>query len=66
MNTPLFSDKVTEFFAKVDDFCNEFELEFKKQTLPVAEGIKKRNRKATLTDSEIITILIAFHGGQFR
>lgn len=66
MNTPLFSDKVTEIFVKVDDFCNEFELEFKKQVLPLTEGIKKRNRKATLTDSEIITILIAFHGGQFR
>jgi Transposase DDE domain len=66
MNTPLFSDKVTEIFVKVDDFCNEFELEFKKQALAVADGTKKRNRKATLTDSEIITILIAFHGGQFR
>jgi hypothetical protein len=66
MSTPLFSHKVAEIFVKVDDFCNEFELEFKKQTLPCITDIKKRNRKATLTDSEIITILIAFHGGQFR
>jgi hypothetical protein len=60
MSTPLFSDKVTEIFVKVDDFCNEFELEFKKVALPTPKDIKKRNRKATLTDSEVITILIAF------
>ena len=66
MSTPLFSDKVAEIFVKVDDFCNHFENEFNKHTLPLTDGIKKRNRKTTLTDSEIITILIAFHGGQFR
>ena len=43
-----------------------FEYEFKKQALPANSTVKKRNRKATLTDSEIITILIIFHGGQFR
>ena len=66
MNTPLFSDKVAEIFVKVDDFCKEFENEFKKHSLPPANGIKKRNRKATLTDSEVIIILICFQGGQFR
>lgn len=64
--TPLFQDKVAEIFVKVDDFCNEFELEFKKHSLPCPKHIKKRDRKATLCDAEIITILIAFHGGQFR
>ena len=66
MSAPPFSHKVAEIFVKVDDFCNEFEIEFKKHSLPCAAGIKKRNRKATLTHSEIITILIAFQGGQFR
>ena len=66
MNTPLFTDKVAEIFVKVDDFCNHFEHEFKNHALPAPAGIKKRNRKAALTDSEIITILITFHGGQFR
>ena len=66
MSTPLFSDKVAEIFVKVDDFCNHFENEFKKHSLPPSSGIKKRNRKTALTDSEVITILIAFHGGQFR
>lgn len=27
---------------------------------------QKRNRKTALTDSEVLTILIVFHGGQFR
>lgn len=66
MGTPFFTHKVAEIFVKVDDFCNEFELAFKKQALPYHSDEKKRNRKTTLSDSEIITILIAFHGGQFR
>lgn len=66
MSTPLFSDKVAEIFVKADDFCKLFEDEFKKQSLPTPTGIKKRNRKTTLSDCEVITILIAFHGGQFR
>jgi transposase len=66
MSTPLFSDKVAEIFVKVDDFCNVFEHEFKKHSLPASSTAKKRNRKVTLAHSEIITILIAFHGGQFR
>jgi Transposase DDE domain len=66
MSTPLFFDKVAEIFLKVDDFCNEFEHEFKKQALPASSKLKKRNRKTALSDSEVITILIAFHGGQFR
>lgn len=66
MNQPLFTDKIAEIFIKTDDFCNEFELEFKKHSLPAPAGTKKRNRKTTLSDSEIITILIVFHGGQFR
>lgn len=66
MNTPLFSGKVAEIFVKTDDFCKLFEDEFTKQSLPTPTDIKKRHRKATLSDSEVITILIAFHGGQFR
>ncbi len=62
----MLRDKITEVFVKVDDFCNEFEHEFKKHAITSDASVKKRNRKATLCDSEIITILIAFHGGQFR
>src|SRR5215210_8323834 len=66
MSTPLFSDKVAEIFVKTDDFCVHFEKDFKKHSLPSTTTAKTRNRKATLCDSEIITILITFQGGQFR
>ena len=66
MNQPLFADKVAEIFVKVDDFCNHFENEFKNHALPASGTAKKRNRKTTLTDSQIITILITFDGGQVR
>lgn len=59
-------DKITEIFVNADDFCNEFENEFAKHSVDAGSDKKTRNRKAGLSDSEIITILIAFHSGQFR
>jgi len=60
----LTSDKIIEIFVKVDDFCKEFETEIAKHQLD-AGNYKVRDRKASLADSEIITILIAFHSGHF-
>lgn len=62
----MLQDKIIEIFMKVDDFCKRFEKEFSKYELPCADGIQKRNRKADLCQSEIISLLIAFQGGQFR
>jgi len=60
----LTPDKVIEIFVQVDDFCKEFETEIVKHQLD-AGLYKVRDRKASLADSEIITILIAFHSGHF-
>ncbi len=60
----LTPDKIIEIFVKVDDFCKEFDLEIKKHQLDAGK-CKVRDRKALLADSEIITILIAFHSGHF-
>lgn len=60
----LTPDKIIEIFVKVDDFCKEFETEIAKHQLAVSGG-KVRDRKAALSDSEIITILITFHSGYF-
>ncbi len=60
----MLRDKIIEIFVKVDDFGKDFEDEIVKHQLPPA-GVKTRNRKAALADSEIITILIAFHSGHF-
>lgn len=66
MSRPVFADKIAEIFVKVDDFCQQFEQEFKNYALSSSATSPKRNRKAGLTNSEIIAILICFHGGQFR
>ena len=56
-------DKITEIFVKVDDFCIECNIELNKYRL---QGKNKRNRKARLSESEMISILILFHYGSFR
>ena len=58
----LSRDKIIEIFCIVDDFCKEFDSNLKEMTLK-ADGKKHRNRKASLSDAEIITILICFHFG---
>lgn len=58
-------DKITEIFVKVDDFCIECETEIQKHLIE-SSAVKTRNRKARLSESEIITILIGFHSGCFR
>ena len=54
-------DKVTEIFCIIDEFDKNFDLELKKNLLPVTDGKQHRNRKASLSDSEIMTILFLFH-----
>ncbi|MDB5135947.1 MAG: family transposase [Mucilaginibacter sp.] len=55
----MLRDKIIEILVKVDDFCEEFDLEIKKHQLN-SGNYKVRDRKAALSDREIITILIAF------
>jgi len=57
-------DKIIEIFVKVDDFTISFEQEIKNYHL-LESNPKSRSRKASLCDSEIITILIAFHSGHY-
>src|ERR1700749_3526439 len=66
MNTPPFNHKVTEIFVAVDDFCLLFEQPIEQFLLSEEKEVKRRNRKAGLCDSEIISILISFHSGGFR
>ena len=60
------ADKITEIFCAVDEFCKEFDVEMDKKSLMSSTGKVRRYRKASLSDSEIMTILIAFHFGSFR
>lgn len=53
-----------ELFCHVDDFCQAFEPQWKRQLL--GNGLKTRNRQRSLGLSEIMTILIAFHQSHYR
>lgn len=57
-------DKITNIFCAVDDFCIEFDKEIKSKL--IQSGNKKRNRKFTLSTSEVITIMIGFHLSDMR
>ena len=58
--------KVTELFCVIDEFCKHFEAENAGNLLEDKSGAKRRRRAASLSDSEIITILLYFHFGTFR
>ena len=58
--------KVTEIFCAVDEFCKEFDKQIDKKSLMSSDGKSRRYRKASLSDSEIMTILIVFQFGSFR
>ncbi len=51
-------------FCDVDDFCTHFESLWRQRQ--IADGQRKRRRRARLTLSEIMTILIAFHASNSR
>ena len=58
--------KVTELFCIIDEFCKHFDAENAGNLLEDNSGIKRRRRQASLSDSEIMTILLYFHFGTFR
>jgi hypothetical protein len=51
-------------FCPVDDFCQIFEPQWRRQLL--ADGRQHRNRPRRLRLSEMLTILIAFHQSAYR
>lgn len=55
---------LVEIFVHVDDFCKEFEPKWHQQLL--GNGIIQRKRAKSLSQSEIMTILIHFHQSQYR
>jgi hypothetical protein len=62
----LNTDKITEIFYVVHEFCKEFEKAMSGHGVRKDNCKKSRNRSFKLHDSEVITILILFHTGQFR
>ena len=52
--------KVTELFCIIDEFCKHFEAENAGRQLLGDDDVRRRRRKASLSDSEIITILLHY------
>ena len=50
--------KVTELFYIIDEFCKHFDAENAGNLLEDNSGVKRRRRAASLSDSEIMTILL--------
>ena len=61
----MLRDKVIEFFVELDDFCQEFASELKNRPLLEDSKVKRRHRKGKITDSEMMSIYLLFHFGQF-
>jgi hypothetical protein len=55
---------LTRLFCDADDFCQWFIAEWEK-TL-IEDGSKKRNRKRSLSQSEIITIIVYYHQSGYK
>lgn len=56
--------KVTELFCIIDEFCKHFDEEKAGNRLEDNSGVKRRRCQASLSDSEIITILLYFYFGK--
>ena len=64
-------DSLLTIFCDVDDFCKQFEPEWRKilienQSRQLIGNVKKRNRRPDLSLSEAITIVIFFHKTGYR
>jgi hypothetical protein len=65
MDTIVSHLNITQIFCEVDDFCQHFESLLQPHLqLPAASGEKQSQSR--LQRSEIMTIVIAFHGSGFR
>lgn len=57
-------NKLTEIYTSIDDFHKQFEKIIKKYQL--SANSRRRNRKFKLSGSEVMTILVLFHLGNFK
>ncbi len=62
----IITAKVIELFCILDKFHKEFEIANASRLLIGEDGRKRRRHSASLSDSEIMTILLVFHFGYFR
>lgn len=57
---------IVDIYYMVDEFCKKIETVIREHKLPADTDKKTRNRSFTMSDSEIITIMIYFHQSHCR
>ena len=57
---------LVEIFYIVDEFCKEINPTLEKHSLAAETTVKRRNRALSMSDSEVITIMILFHMSHCR
>ena len=60
------TNKTVEIYYLVDEFLKEYDAVIKSHSLEKGAPKKRRNRKFTMSGSEVMTILILFHFSSFR
>ena len=60
------TNKTVEIYYLVDEFLKEYDAVIKSHSLEEGAAKKRRNRKFTMSGSEVMTILILFHFSSFR
>ena len=60
------TDKIIEIFFFIDEFYKDFQEVIKGHILTKDTSKKHRNKPCRLSDSEVITMMVLFHLGQFR
>lgn len=62
----LTKDKISEIFCICDDFIKEFNAETQKNAVEAPKYRGCGKRKCSMSEAEIITILICYHFGTYR
>lgn len=58
--------QLTHIFCQIDDFCKDYERHAKNYALPSLNKKRKTGPSCSLSDSEIMTIMIAFQSSSYR
>ena len=58
------SDKITEMFYSIDNFCLVYEPFLEKQLL--LDGLKRRKRSSVMSLSEVLTVIVLFQQSNMR
>jgi IS5 family transposase len=56
--------EILPVFCEIDDFCKVFEKLYQRRALPGAK--RRRNRATRLSQSEVMTILVMYHGSGYK